>query len=126
MSKGRMDYVCNFSADSLIKELGLEPGGRVQKAVDDTFLLGVQGYVPKDTGGLIGSGDTHTVVGSGEIVYDLEDKARRLYYGEKDWNWSNGDMQEKGGLRGPYWAERYAQDGGIEEMVKAAKEAMKK
>ena len=43
MSKGRMDYVCNFSADSLIKELGLEPGGRVQKAVDDTFLMGVQG-----------------------------------------------------------------------------------
>ena len=41
-------------------------------------------------------------------------------------NWSNGGMQEKGGLRGPYWAERYAQDGGIEEMVKAAKEAMKK
>lgn len=125
MSKGRMDYVCNFSAASLIKELGLEPGGRVQKAVDDTFLMGVQGYVPKDTGDLIHSGDTHTVVGSGEIVYDCDDKARRLYYGEKEWNWSNGGVQEDG-LRGPYWAERYAQDGGIEEMVRAAKEAMKK
>ena len=124
MSKGRMDYVCNFSADSLIKELGLEPGGRVQKAVDEEFLHGVQSYVPMDTGALIDSGHTHTVVGSGEIVYDCDDKARRLYYGEMDWNWSNGGAQE-GGLRGPYWAERYAQNGGIEEMVKAAKEAMK-
>lgn len=124
MSKGRMDFVCNFSADSLIKELGLEPGGRVQKAVDDTFLMGVQGYVPMDTGALIDSGYTHTVVGSGEIVYDCDDKARRLYYGEKDWNWSNGGEQADG-LRGHQWAERYAQAGGIEEMVKAAKEAMK-
>lgn len=124
MSKGRMDFVCNFSADSLIKELGLEPGGRVQTVVDEEFLRGVQPYVPMDTGALIDSGHTHTVVGSGEIVYDCDDKARRLYYGEMDWNWSNGGVQE-GGLRGPYWAERYAQNGGIEEMVKAAKEAMK-
>lgn len=125
MSKGRMDYVCNFSAASLIKELGLEPGGRVQKAVDEEFLRGVQEYVPKDTGELYNSGPEHTVVGSGEIVFDCGKRARRLYYGEMDWNWSHGGVQE-GGLRGPYWAERYAQDGGIEEMVKAAKEAMKK
>jgi hypothetical protein len=119
-----MDYVCNFSAASLIKELGLEPGGRVQKAVDEEFLRGVQPYVPMDTGALIDSGLTHTVVGSGEIVYDCDDKARRLYYGEKDWNWSNGGEQA-GGLRGHQWAERYEQAGGAENMIKAAKEAMK-
>ena len=69
-------------------------------------------------------GLTHTVVGSGEIVYDCDDKARRLYYGEKDWNWSNGGEQA-GGLRGHQWAERYEQAGGAENMIKAAKEAMK-
>lgn len=121
----RFDYVCNFTIESILKELGLDAGGRVQQAVDSEFLRGVQPYLPMDTGALIDSGYSHTVVGSGEIVYDCEDKARRLYYGRTDWNWSNGGIQE-GGLRGPYWAERYEQAGGAEAMKREAIAAMKR
>ena len=121
MQKGHT--IKSVDPGSIADELGLEPGGRVQKAVDEEFLRGVQPYVPMDTGALIDSGHTHTVVGSGEIVYDCDDKARRLYYGEKDWNWSNGGEQA-GGLRVHQWAERYEQAGGAENMIKAAKEAM--
>lgn len=121
----KFDYQCTFNLDECIRSLGLEEHGRVQCAVDETFLMGVEPYVPMDTGLLKDSARLHTDIGSGEIVWDAENKARRLYYGEEDWNWSNGGMQE-GGLRGPYWAERYFQNGGREEIEKAAREAVKK
>ena len=121
----KFDYQCTFNLDDCIRSLGLEEHGRVQCTVDETFLMGVEPYVPMDTGLLKDSARLHTDIGSGEIVWDAENKARRLYYGEEDWNWSNGGMQE-GGLRGPYWAERYFQNGGREEIEKAAREAVKK
>lgn len=127
----QFDYQCTFDLNDCIKRLGLEEHGRVQRAVDETFLTGVEPFVPKDEGWLIDSGRLHTDIGSGEIVWDADKKARRLYYGEEDWNWSNGGMQtedEKGnrGLRGPYWAERYIQNGGKEEIEKAAREAVRR
>ena len=121
----KFDYKCTFNLDDCIRSLGLEEHGRVQRKVDETFLMGVEPFVPMDTGLLKDSARLHTDIGSGVIVWDAENKARRLYYGEEDWNWSNGGMQE-GGLRGPYWAERYFQNGGREEIEKAAREAVKK
>ena len=93
--------------------------------MDSAFLMGVEPYVPMDTGLLIDSGRLHTDIGSGEIVWDAENKARRLYYGEKKWNWSNGGVQA-GGLRGPYWAERYLQDGGRTQLEAVARGAVGK
>ena len=119
-----IDYQCSFNLEDCIHKLGLEEKGRVQRAVDHQFLMGVEPYVPLDTGLLKGSGILHTEIGSGEIVWDAENKARRLYYGEEDWNWSNGGVQE-GGLRGPYWAERYIQDGGKEQIERVARKAVK-
>lgn len=119
------DYQCSFNLGDCIRKLGLEERGRVQCAIDTEFLRGVEPYVPLDEGFLIDSGITHTIIGTGEIVWDVENKARRLYYGEEDWNWSNGGVQE-GGLRGPYWADRYIQNGGREAIEKVAREAVKK
>ena len=121
----KFDYQCTFNLDACIRSLGLEEHGRVQCAVDEPFLMGVEPFVPMDTGLLKDSARLHTDIGSGVIVWDAENKARRLYYGEEDWNWSNGGMKE-GGLRGPYWADRYFQNGGREEIEKAAREAVKK
>lgn len=115
------DYQCTFNLGDCIKRLGLEEHGRVQRRIDETFLMGVEPFVPFLDGTLIDSARLHTNIGSGEIVWDAENKARRLYYGEMDWNWSNGGVQE-GGLRGPYWAERYIQNGGREQIEKAARE----
>ncbi|MCH5271579.1 MAG: hypothetical protein J1E83_12655 [Lachnospiraceae bacterium] len=97
----------------------------MQRVVDETFLLGVGPYTPMDEGKLIDSARNHTVIGGGKIIWDVESKARRLYYGEESWNWSNGGVQE-GGLRGPYWAERYIQNGGRQEVEDAARKAVKK
>lgn len=119
------DYQCAFNLDACIKKLGLEEHGRVQRRVDETFLIGVEPFVPMDTGLLKDSARLHTDIGAGEIVWDAENKARRLYYGENDWNWLNGGVQE-GGLRGPYWAERYIQNGGREEIEKVAREEVKR
>ncbi len=130
MSK-HFDFVCDLRVEELSGELGLEKGGRVQRAVDEAFLREVEPYVPMVTGALINSGITNTVIGSGEIVYDIDNKARRLYYGDEDWNWSNGGVQTvdangNPGLRGSKWAERFEQAGGKEKLVEAAREALKK
>lgn len=119
------DYQCAFDIGACMDRLGINEYGRVQKAIDSSFLMGVEPFVPMDMGLLIDSGWTHTDIGSGEIVWDAENKARRLYYGEKKWKWSNGGVQE-GGLRGPYWAERYIQDGGAEQIETVAREAVRK
>lgn len=120
MTVSQVDCSCSFNLDECLKKLGLNEYGRVQCVVDETFIRGVEPYVPLDTGLLKSSVLLHTVVGSGEIVWNAENKARRLYYGEMDWNWSNGGVQQ-GGFRGPYWANRYIQNGGQEEVENAAR-----
>lgn len=121
----KFDCHLDFNMDKCMRNLGLDGQGRVQQVIDNTFLMGVEPYVPMDTGQLIDSARLHTVIGSGEIVWNSGNKARRLYYGENSWNWSNGGVQE-GGLRGPYWAHRYIQNGGREQVEKAAREAVRK
>lgn len=119
------DFHLDFNMDKCMRNLGLDEQGRVQRVIDETFLMGVEPYVPMDTGLLIGSARLHTQIGSGEIVWNAENKARHLYYGEDSWNWSNGGVQE-GGLRGPYWAHRYIQNGGREQVERAARKAVRK
>lgn len=119
------DFKCDFNLDDCIKALGLEEKGRVQQAVNEAFLTGVDPYVPFETGLLKDSARLHSDLRFGKIIWNAENKARRLYYGEEEWNWSNGGVQE-GGLRGPYWAERYMQNGGREEIEKAARKAVNK
>lgn len=118
----KIDYQCHFDLDKITRNLGLEEHGRVQRAVDSAFLDGVEPFIPHFEGFLIGSSSG---VGSGIIKWDCENKARRLYYGEMDWNWSDGGVQG-GGLRGPYWAERYIQNGGREEIQKVARSVVGK
>lgn len=121
----QIDYQCHFNLDETIRNLGLGEHGRVQKAIDSAFLMGVEPYTPFLEGYLTDSAITHTDIGSGEIVWDVDNKARRLYFGEYYWNWSNGGIQD-GGLRGPYWAERYIQNGGRAEIEKVARSAVGK
>ena len=124
MSKA--NYSCTFNLDDCIKTLGLEAKGRVQRKVDEEFLKLAEPYVPQYTGALIGSGITNTVVGSGEIVYDIDDKARRLYY-HPEYNFREKGESENGGLgRGGYWADRCMQNGGLEAIEQVARNEVKK
>lgn len=113
-------YTCTFSLDDCLRHLGLEERGRVQQAVDSAFLEICDPYLPFDQGYLKHSGIANTVIGSGEVAWNCDNKARRLYYGENSWDWSNGGVQQ-GGTRGPYWAARAMQDGGITQLEAIAR-----
>lgn len=67
--------------DEMLKKYGLEPGGRVQKAIDKAVIDYNLQYVPMQTGTLGRSAYTATDVGSGRVVYPGP-YARYLYYGE--------------------------------------------
>lgn len=119
------DYHCNFKAEDLLTEIGLNESGRVQQVIDEEVIRVCEPFTPFVDGDLVKSATTNTVIGSGEIIWDVEDKARRLYYGEESWKWSNGGVQD-GGLRGPYWVARAMDAGGREQVINAAKEELKK
>lgn len=122
----RYDFSCDFSAVDCLKTLGLDEGGRVQQAVDSAFIRGVKPFTPFDTGALYDSATRNTAVGSGEIVFDESNKARRLYY-HPEYNFNEKGESENGGEgRGGYWAERYIQNGGKEQIEQEARKAVKK
>ena len=143
-----VNYQCTFDLDKCIKTLGLDERGRVQQAIDETFLTGVEPYVPFLEGNLIDSGIENTIIGSGEIVWNTP-YAQYMWNGivyedpklhcagfktENGW-FSRKDVQKvptdrsleykNGSLRGSHWAERYLQNGGLKEIEKKAREAAK-
>ena len=120
------NYVCDFDLNDCLKTLGIDEGGRVQRAVDDTFIQGVKPFTPFDTGALYDSAIANTVVGRGEIIFDVDNKARRLYY-HPEYNFQEKGDSEAGGIgRGGYWAERYFQNGGREQIERVARNEVKK
>ena len=84
----------------IIKKLGLEEGGKVQRFIDNECLKLCAEKVPKDTNALIESGNIHTKIGSGQLEYRTP-YARRGYYREARFQ---GAPE-----RGNYWFERMKQ-----------------
>lgn len=121
----KYDYICDFNLNNCLKTLGLNEGGRVQQEVDDTFMKGVEPFTPRDEGWLYDSAEEKTVVGSGEIIFDADHKARRLYY-NPEYNFNEKGGSEDGGIgRGGYWAERYIQNGGLEQIERVARKKVR-
>ena len=120
------NYVCDFDLNDCLKTLGIDEGGRVQRAVDDTFVQGAKPFTPFDKGALYDSAIDNTIVGSGEIIFDENNKARRLYYHPEYNFWEKGDSEAGGIGRGGYWAERYFQNGGREQIERVARNEVKK
>ena len=67
--------------NDILARRGLQPGGRVQKVVDNAVLRYCAPKVPFDTGYLIRSAIQASAIGQGLIVYATP-YARYLYYGE--------------------------------------------
>lgn len=110
MSKA--NYNCTFSLDDCIKKLGLEEKGRVQRFVTNEFAKNVQAFVPFDEaerydnpGRLVDSGHIENET---DIVWNTP-YARRLYY-HPEYDYQGAPM------RGAYWADRYMQNGGQQEI----------
>ncbi|MGF7145298.1 hypothetical protein HNQ56_003739 [Anaerotaenia torta] len=67
--------------DAMLKARGLEPGGRVQKFVDQECIRLMAPYTPFLNGELEKSATQSTIIGSGEVKQDTP-YARYQYYGE--------------------------------------------
>lgn len=120
MSKA--NYNCTFNLDDCIKTLGLEEKGRVQQFVTSEFKKNVDPYVPKDEaekyenpGRLI---DSCHIENGTDVVWKTP-YARRLYY-HPEYNFQGAPT------RGGYWADRYMQNGGQQEIEDGVRRMVKK
>ncbi len=124
------------TTQSMLKNTGLDDGGRAQQQLDESFLKYCDDYVPVKNRVLLGSGRNSTTIGSGEIVWNTP-YARYQYFGElmvdpetgkgaffsptytgenRDGFWSRKGVQKVrsgrklkyhgGGRRGRMWGER--------------------
>lgn len=116
------DYTCNFNLNDCIRKLGLDERGRVQQYITKEFKKNVEPFVPFDEGCLIGS--CH-IENDTDVVWDTP-YARRLYY-HPEYNFQGkGESGSMGAGRGAYWADRYMQNGGQEELEQGARRIVKK
>lgn len=118
----------HFSLDpipEILARRNLEPFGEVQKYIDSEVLRLSSPYVPHLSGTLEKSGNLHTDIGSGEVVWNTP-YARFQYYekvmvGEKSRSaWAKPNEKKVvinkklqyhgGGLRGGFWFERMKAD----------------
>ena len=88
----------------LLRERGLQPGGRAQKYVDSEVIRCVDKYVPFNTGFLKKSVRLGSVIGSGGVLKYVAPYARKNYY-ENAGKGKQGISSGKG-LRGRLWFER--------------------
>lgn len=138
----KIDFQCNFNLQGCIKTLGLEERGRVQRRVTNEVLRLSGPYVPLDEGDLLVSGhienDTTVVWDTpyarymwNGIVYEDPELHCAGFKTENGWRSRKGvqkvptdrELQYgNGNLRGKRWVERMLQNGGREEIEKAARE----
>lgn len=108
----------NLNSKSLLEEYGLEPGGRVQYAIDKACIDWCMGYVPWRTGALAMSSNTESEIGSGLIRY-RGPNVRNLYYGNGILHYST-DVNP---LAGSYWFQRMKADH-LQDIMEEGKRAM--
>lgn len=139
----KYNHVCNFNLDDCMRTLGLDEMGRVQQVVTGEFQKNVQPFVPfdevsvyeqsgrlKDSARLESSErdgkkkkhehmrDISQIENGTDVVWDTP-YARRLYY-HPEYHFQGAPM------RGGYWAVRYLQNGGQEQIEQAARDEVKK
>lgn len=109
-----------MDAESMMKELNIEPGGRVQQAIDSSVIEWCVPYCPWRTGKLAMSPYTSPYpIGSGTVCYDVP-YAREVYYGEKI-RYFNTTVNP---LAGSFWFERAMADH-ARDVYMAAMDALK-
>lgn len=104
---------------TVLKDKGLDAGGRVQKVVDSEVLRRSDKYVPFRSGFLKKSGVLGTKIGSGEVDYTA-------IYADKNYYHNAGRGKQgtaSGGLRGKEWFERMKADN-LKDIVNAAKNSV--
>lgn len=62
--------LCLPSIAKIIKNCGLNEGGKVQKYIDQFVLEQSEPYMPHKTGNLVTSGTNATKIGSGQVIWN--------------------------------------------------------
>lgn len=118
------DYQCNFDLGNCIKKMGLEEGGSVQQFVTNEFKKNVQPFVPFDIAGKYENPghliDSCHIENETDVVWNTP-YARRLHYHPEYHFQGKGESEKSGIGRGGYWADRYMQNGGKEELEQGAR-----
>lgn len=110
-----LDGKLDCDVGKVMKRLGIDERGNVQKVIDSEVLRLNNPYVPKDTGALVQSGTLNTEVGSGEVKYRTP-YARKQYY----------IPMNHEGQRCAYWFEEMKRSGGKEKLLNVARKAVGK
>ena len=92
--------------EDILQELGMEPGGPVQTAIDQAVVEFAKPYWAWDTGYLANSA---TGIGTGQITYTA-DYAYEMYYGMRMDGTPVNYHQDKNPMAGPYPIERMMAD----------------
>lgn len=90
------------STEQLLRERGLNKGGKVQKFIDSEVIRCMDPFTPFRNGDLKKSAILGTVIGSGLIKYAAP-YARRNYYENAG---RGAEGTQNGGRRGRKWFER--------------------
>jgi hypothetical protein len=102
------------SAETIVKQLGLEPQGKVQKYMDSTVARLSDSYVPMDTGYTKDSVFELSNFGSGTIKYNA-------YYTNREKSktiWDDERLKfQDAPRRGTYWVFRAMIEGGYAKLV---------
>lgn len=116
---------CLFNTtETMLKGRGLEPCGKVQKAIDNEVLRRSDPYVPMRTGALKKSGFLATKIGSGEVVYGADYADEQYYHnaGRGRQGIAKHNSHNYKCLRGKYWFERMKVDH-LNDILKTANNA---
>lgn len=77
----KIDGSLELDISQVLKNHGLEDGGRVQKFIDSEVIRLMDDYTPEDKGALKASIRIHSKIGSGLLTQDTP-YAHYLYYGK--------------------------------------------
>ena len=123
------NYELKFDLADCMATLGINERGRVQQFVTNEFLKNVEPYVPFDLAGKYEYPgrlkDSGHIENDTDVVWDTP-YARNLYY-HPEYNFQGKGESENNGLgRGGYWADRYLQNGGMQDLEDGARRIVKK
>lgn len=113
------------SAQDIIKERGLDAGGKVQMAFADALLAYGDKRTPKQEGDLINSAE---IQDGGKQIYYPSPYARYLWYGvamegKPPMHPTNRPLKFQGKLRGKEWLKRTWKDDGNKILQEIAEKA---
>jgi hypothetical protein len=104
----------DITETKFLKERNLALGGLVQKYIDSTVLRLCEPYIPFRTGMLTRSGQVHTQIGSGLVIYNTPYATKMYYNPQYNFNLSFHP------LAGAFWFARMKADHS-QEILEGAK-----